>query len=107
GAGLPPHGQPCPEAVGDLLPEGKHALLAALAAHEHVDVATAEGDVVEPDADELGDAQPAGDREVAERAVPDPVARRRVRGVEQCLLLGAGKVAADATSRPPQWTREA
>ena len=43
---------------------------------------------------------------MAERAVPDPVARRRVRGVEQCLLLGDGEVADDATIRPLQWNRE-
>ena len=76
------NGEPGAEGVADLLPQQKRALLAPLAAHADLDIPPVEAHVVEVQADELGDPQPAGEAQVEHGAVTNPEARRGVRRVE-------------------------
>jgi hypothetical protein len=86
-SGLATDSQPGSQAASDLLPERQNALLSSLAPHEHIRVGTAEGHVVEAQADDLGHTQAAGQGEMKQRPITDAVARRRVRRVKQRLLL--------------------
>jgi hypothetical protein len=67
--------------VADLLPQEERTLLASLAVHADLDVATVEAHVVKTQSDELGDTQSAGETQVEHGAVANAEARRWVRRV--------------------------
>src|SRR5207245_10808968 len=76
------NGEPGAEGGADLLPQQERALLAPLAAHADLDIPPVEAHVVEAQADEFGDPQPAGEAQVEHGAVPNPEAGRGGRRVE-------------------------
>src|SRR5205823_5120170 len=76
------NGEPGAEGVADLLPQQKRALLAPLAAHADLDIPPVEAHLVEAQADEFGDPQPAGETQVEHGAVTNSKARRGVRRVQ-------------------------
>ena len=86
------HAQPGADIAGGLFPERQASLLAALAADHHAR-RSAERDVFQQDADQLGDAQAAGEAEMHHRPIPHTRSCRQVGRVQDRAHLVHGQMA--------------
>ena len=75
------HAQPCSNVACCLLPDRQATLLAALAANHHA-WRSVERNIFQQDADQLGDAQAAGEAELHHRPVPHSQPRRQIGRVQ-------------------------